>query len=326
MTIEEMAKELGVSKSTVSRALSGKGRISDSTQKKIIEYAQINGISYRNGFNKKESMRKLVVVIPEDAYMGTTQFFHDCLLGISETASKQGWAVLIVIGNERDASNIKPLLEKESIDGVILLRSSKHDATMEYLLQKNIPVALAGSCEHEQIIQADVDNYCASREIATLLMGFGYKRISFLCGSLDYNVNGERYRGIVDAVRNSSKSDKELFYVGFDRNKVDSILDSVRLNESDCIICADDVICTIVMAKLQAEGYKIPNDIAIVSLYDSINLRCFSPSVTSVVIKTKQWGSSLCQQLISYLSGESYQKKLLVEHEIILRKSTVRSF
>ena len=103
MTVEEIANELGVSKSTVSRALSGKGRIGKATVARIQEYiAAQNVILKRRGEKKdpKKDEKKLVktgnigVVIPADAYTTSIPFFQECLLGISEAAGREpkgGW-------------------------------------------------------------------------------------------------------------------------------------------------------------------------------------------------------------------------------------------
>ena len=99
ITLEEMAIELGVSKSTVSRALSGKGRIGEETRLKIRAYAQEKGI-WKETKPEKRSIGtgNLAVVIPADVYTIGYPFFQESLLGISEVAGMLKYHVMLVTG------------------------------------------------------------------------------------------------------------------------------------------------------------------------------------------------------------------------------------
>ena len=81
-------------------------------------------------------------------------------------------------------------------------------------------------------------------------------------------------------------------------------------------------MCTMIMSKLQAEGYQIPRDIAIASLYNSPNLDCYSPAVTAVNVAAAQMGNMVGKQLLQHLAGKSYESKTMVDYEMVFRKST----
>ena len=98
MTIEEIAKELGVSKSTVSRALSGKGRLGEETRRRILQFAaQAGRRAPQETARRPERALCLGLVIPADVYISATPFFffQDCMLGVSETASQQQCNVML---------------------------------------------------------------------------------------------------------------------------------------------------------------------------------------------------------------------------------------
>lgn len=76
----------------------------------------------------------------------------------------------------------------------------------------------------------------------------------------------------------------------------------------ECIICGDDVSCTKIMSNLQADGYHIPKDIAIASLYNTPNLNCFTLSVTTISVLAKRIGNAICNQMIHYLTGKNIRK------------------
>ena len=94
MTLEEIAKEIGVSKSTVSRALSGKGRIGETTRNRILEVAK-RGEEREEMARTRTVTHNIGVVLPSDVYYGSGVYFQNCLLGVCESASMLGYNVLI---------------------------------------------------------------------------------------------------------------------------------------------------------------------------------------------------------------------------------------
>mgnify|MGYP000674153767 CR=1 FL=1 len=93
----------------------------------------------------------------------------------------------------------------------------------------------------------------------------------------------------------------------------------------DCVVCGDDIICTSLLSAFLAEGYRIPRDIGIASLYNSSNLSCFSPAVTTVNVKTRRVGRMVCNQNSECIDGKRIpEKKVNVDYELLVRKSTDR--
>lgn len=115
----------------------------------------------------------------------------------------------------------------------------------------------------------------------------------------------------------------QLFYPNFvNIELVDNIINDIFAKKVECIVCGDDVICSKIMSGLQAEGYRIPKDISIVSLYNSMYLECLSPAVTAVNISARRMGNIIGKQLINCLQDEDYQSKTKLDYEILGRKST----
>ena len=142
MTQQEIAKALGISKTTVSRAISGKGRIGEETKNRILKYmkeheAEESGIV---------PTRMLGVALPADSNINSNHFFSECLYGICEAAAYMNYNVLVVKVTEGDISEIISAIEKKKIDAVILLRRMENDKAMRYLEGVGFPVGLAGQC------------------------------------------------------------------------------------------------------------------------------------------------------------------------------------
>ncbi len=325
MTYDDIARELGVSKSTVSRALSGKGRIGKETRDKIMEYVKETQTSELTG-KPAERTNCIGVVIPADAYCVSIPFFQECLLGICESASMMNYHVQITTGTVNDISGIRSLVENNRIDGAILMRGVEGDMILKYLTEIKFPTGLTGLCKYEDVIQVDTDIVRASENLTDILIGSGYRKFAIVVGSMSYVVNQSRCEGIFDALKNRGLSvENQVFCPNFENTDlIDSVIDNIIYNKVECVICGDDVICTKLMSKLQAEGYRIPKDISIVSLYNSVTLDCFSSAVTAINISARKTGNTIGKQLINYLQGNEYNRVTMLDYEILFRASTNR--
>lgn len=327
MTMDEIAAKLGVSKSTVSRALSGKGRIGEETRRKIIDFASANGqtaSAERNSFRTMKQTGNLGVVLPADAYVSGSAFFHECLLGICDYANNMDYNVVLTTSTANDISGIHDLVERGKVDGIILTRAIENGQDIDYLTEIGFPCALTGTAPSKGIIQVDSDNEMAAETLTSMLIGKGYRKFALLVDEMDFNVNRQRHDGFCRAVTKAGLSlEKQLIYKASPKMEVHDIeIDEILNHKVECIVCGDDTLCTRMMSKLQAEGYRIPMDVAVASLYNSPSLNCFTPSVTTVNISAKQMGNLVCKQLINNLTGRDYQVRTIMDYEILVRRST----
>ncbi len=324
MTLDEIANELGVSKSTVSRALSGKGRIGKETSERIRTFVQEHGGEKCKNESGQIVTHNIGVVLPADVYYGGGAYFQSCLLGICEAASLYGYNVLITTGKIHDILEIQSLVENHKVDGIILTRGVEDDKALQYLVEKNFPTGVTGICNYEEVIQVDTDNQGAAEKMTSMLIARGFRKFALLVKDMNFIVDKERHDGFCKALLKNGLSEKnQLFINGSIKMEfLNSIIANIIAQKVECIICGDDEICTMIMSRLQAEGYRIPKDIAIASLYNSSNLECYSPAVTAVSVAATQMGNIVGKQLIQYLMGKQYEKKNIVDYDILFRKST----
>lgn len=324
MTLDEIARNLGVSKSTVSRALSGKGRIGEETRKRINDYVKYNQETSSREKKIRQVTHNIGVVLPDDVYHGGGTYFQNCLFGICEAASSFGYNVLIATTKGYDISELRLLVENGKVDGIILTRSLRDDNVLQYLVENHFPTAITGRCKYDEVIQIDTDNEGAAERMTSLLIGKGFKKLALLVNDMTLSVDRKRYSGFCKALlKNGISQSEQLFYNNSVKMEfLDSIIENIIGNKVECVVCGDDVICTMIMSKLQAEGYQIPRDIAVASLYNSKNLDCYSPAVTAVKVGGAQMGNIAGKQLIQRLNGKHYESKIIVDYEIVFRKST----
>ncbi|MCI8542426.1 LacI family DNA-binding transcriptional regulator [Acetatifactor aquisgranensis] len=328
MTLDEMARELGVSKSTVSRALSGKGRIGEKTRERIVAYAGQQGMYLSRESDGGGKTGNLGVVFPADVYENANSYFQDCMLGVCEAASLMDFNVLIATETISDISGIQMLAEQKKVDGIILTRNMENDRALRYLTDIHFPVGVTGQCDEKEVIQVDTDNEAACEELTALLIGKGFSKFALVVEDLSYRVNRSRYQGFGNALLKSGiPGERQAYYVGaLQVALLDAIISDMLAKKVECIICGDDMVCTKIVSRLQAEGYRIPRDVAVASLYNSSNLNCFTPQITAINISARKIGNMIGKQMIRCLRGQDYEKKVIMEHEILLRRSTDRIY
>lgn len=326
LTIADIADTLGVSKTTVSRAISGKGRIGSETRERVLKYIDAHNYT-PNVIAKSLAQNKtynLAVVMPGDYELIDLPFFQNCIMGIQEIASSFDYDMLLTVCNNADVTKLERIVRNRKVDGVILLRSFMDDVQVEYLQEKNVPFVITGSSNYKGVVQVDNDHRAACRELTSILLMKRMKKIALIGGNEEHVVTQSRLMGFKDAFADSGTAvDESLIYMNLDNPVLlDGKLDDIIKREVDCIVCMDDAICMEVLYKLRREGISVPDQIRVASFYNSSMLETHDPSITSLDFDAKELGMLVCRTLLDMIEGQKVQKKTLLGYEVCLREST----
>jgi len=326
LTIADIADALGVSKTTVSRAISGKGRIGSETRERVLKYIDAHNYT-PNVIAKSLAQNKtynLAVVMPGDYELIDLPFFQNCIMGIQEIASSFDYDMLLTVCNNADVTKLERIVRNRKVDGVILLRSFMDDVQVEYLQEKNVPFVITGSSNYKGVVQVDNDHRAACRELTSILLMKRMKKIALIGGNEEHVVTQSRLMGFKDAFADSGTAvDESLIYMNLDNPVLlDGKLDDIIKREVDCIVCMDDAICMEVLYKLRREGISVPDQIRVASFYNSSMLETHDPSITSLDFDAKELGMLVCRTLLDMIEGQKVQKKTLLGYEVRLREST----
>lgn len=326
LTIADIADALGVSKTTVSRAISGKGRIGSETRERVLKYIDAHNYT-PNVIAKSLAQNKtynLAVVMPGDYELIDLPFFQNCIMGIQEIASSFDYDMLLTVCNNADVTKLERIVRNRKVDGVILLRSFMDDVQVEYLQEKNVPFVITGSSNYKGVVQVDNDHRAACRELTSILLMKRMKKIALIGGNEEHVVTQSRLMGFKDAFADSGTAvDESLIYMNLDNPVLlDGKLDDIIKREVDCIVCMDDAICMEVLYKLRREGISVPDQIRVASFYNSSMLETHDPSITSLDFDAKELGMLVCRTLLDMIEGQKVRKKTLLGYEVRLREST----
>ena len=213
VTIKELAKELKISTSTVSRALADKWDVNPETRKAVLELAERwnyhpNPVSLSL---KQQQTLTIGVVVPEFI----TSFFPEVIIGIQYTLEAEGYSILISQSNEsyeKELHNIKNL-EARMVDGLIisLTKETINTDYLQTLQDRNMPLVFNRVCDSIDTPRVIIDDYKWAFEAVEHLINEGYKRIAHLAGPENLDLSQKRKKGYIDAlIKHNMPVDEDL--------------------------------------------------------------------------------------------------------------------
>lgn len=326
ITIGDVADALGVSKTTVSRAISGKGRIGAETRERVMRYIEENGYK-PNVIAKGLAQSKTFNIgwlVPGEYDLVDLPFFQRCLKGVIEVASKEDYDIIISMVTNRDISQLERLISNNKVDGVILSRTWEHDLSAEYLKKKQIPFVVIGALDDKEVIQIDNDHQSACKELTGTLLQKGMRRIGLIGGSSELMVTKRREIGYRNAFAEQDIPVDEAIMIGDcdSDEKIRGAVQKLLKEKAECILCMDDSICLVVLDELKENGISVPADVKVASFYNSTVLAKNNPAITSLQFNAKEIGRAACQTLLDYLDGNEINRCTLLGYEVKLMDST----
>lgn len=332
-TLKQIAKELDVSVSTVSKALNNSPEISAPTKKRVQEYAKLKNYKPNIiGLNlKNRSTKTLGVILPNIL----NSFFAKVFTGIEKVAEEKGYNLITCISNESIEKEIKALelLSNGTIDGFILSISQEAQKLQQYshfktILNEGTPIVLfdrtADELKCDKVIVDDTDSAINATEH---LLKTGCKKIALLSTINDLNVGKLRANGFYDALNKHAVTiDQNLILltdneVDFDL-KVASFFD---VNTVDAVFALDEHAALSAMKIGIKKGLKIPDELSIIGFADGVWSRRMTPSLSTVSQHGPEIGEVAARLLIDKLENkteETTYKTTVIKTELRQREST----
>ena len=335
ITIYDIAKQVGVSPATVSRALKDNPSISISTRKKINALAEKLG--YRHNLFASSLRLQKTHTIGVILHELNSYFITSVLAGIEKVVTEAKYNLIIVHSAESaslEAANAKNLFHKR-VDGVIASLSFNTEDLSHFkqFESKNIPVVFFDRVfENSDGTKVIINNFQAGYDATTHLIQQGCKRIAHITSSLKRNVYSERMRGYKQALQdNKLKFDEKLVVIdGF--KEEDAIRSAKRILSMktlpDGIFITNDFCAAVVMQLLKDSGIRIPQDIAIVGFNNDSIGKVISPKLTTINYPGFEMGQVAARGLINHLKGlwdMNFTNTVVIKSELIIRESSLKN-
>ena len=326
VNISQVARDVGVSVSTVSRALSGKGRISESTREKINSYLSEKQL-IPNTREKRytDIVTKMIsVVLPGEENFASMPYFLNILLSVYDYFSIRGYQVNLIKVTPTDISNLIHAVEEHVMDGVILTRMVENNDEIVYLKQAGVPFVVIGPYDDPSVLQVDTDNEAACCDITNVLLQKGLDKIAVMCARQEHYINRKRFQGILKAYMESYMilDRRYVFYDTEFENIAEMAIEKVLASDVNCILCMDDNICLVILRILRKKGIPVPERIKVASLHNSNLLDEWYPPVSCVHFDVDELGKEASRILYVYLTENKRLPKSILGYELQMKAST----
>ena len=330
VTIKDIARELGISPSTVSRALKDHPDISIETKRAVNELAknlnyQPNAIALSLKHSKTFTIG---VIIPETVHY----FFSTVISGIEDVAYEAGYNIMICQSNElydREKSNAN-MLYSNRVDGLLvsLAKETTDFGHLKFFLDNNIPVVCFDRANSElQCDQVVIDDYAAAYKIVDYMIQRGHKNLVHLAAPQHLAIGYNRRKGFEDALNKHGLPFSEEQVIPADKfEEASDVVENLILSGKipDGIFAVNDLTALGAMRTLKKHQIKIPEQVALAGFGDGQNAVLTDPPLTTIDQNGYSMGKKAAEILLKRIKNpeeEHQSEKHIIDTELIIRES-----
>jgi DNA-binding LacI/PurR family transcriptional regulator len=331
-TILDIAKELNISKSTVSRALTDHPNVNPNTKKLVLELAE--KMDYQRNMLAisliTNTSNTIGIMVPEF----TSSYFPKVVVAAQEEANKEGYNIIISQSNETyetEVANAKVMLANQ-VDGLIvsITKETKNFDHLKVFQRKGIPIVFFNRiCEEMIVPKVIVDDYEGAFEAVEHLISTGKKRIAHLAGPNTLAISKKRLNGYLDALKKHNIPVDEDIIIPYDLT-----LSKVKIyikhllgldNPPDAIFAINDPTAIEAIKIIKEHGLCIPKDVAIVGFSDDYAADLIEPPLTTMAQPVTEMGKTAIRMVLDQMKRDVNDWKAttkMLKTKLIIRKST----
>ena len=328
VTHQAIAEKLGISRAAVTLALhrTHRARINPETRKEILRVARQMGYEPRN-----ITTHTIALVVHSDGLWSDAT--TSVLMAANELLRAGGYRMSITTLDADSIGEAKNLFHQKAVDGVIF--TEWYGKASHCLLSLPVPWVLLADADDvdEGVDQIAADTVETARRLTEYLISKGHERIFIAAGCSDIGFHQRFERGVRDAFENARlpASDAVTDAVAIDktagppRDVEDLLLPLLKGRRPvTAVIAVSPGGALAILNRLQYRGFRVPQDVSIVSLLDSPRLRAFRPAMTTTTMLSPQTVELAARRLIQKITEpETIPARILVPGEVVERDSVV---
>ncbi|MDO6737684.1 LacI family DNA-binding transcriptional regulator [Wenyingzhuangia sp. 2_MG-2023] len=335
LTIKDIAKELNVSISTVSKALNDSHEIADVTKKRIQAYAK--EFKYKPNFNalslKNKKTKTIAVLIPNMLKYIYAQVFN----GIEQVANELGYKIITCVSNEKTSKEIEILemLSNGSIDGFIISPALETSINKDYvhfqnIIEEGFPIVMYDRAPKElDCDKVVIKDHKATYNAVEHLKNTGCKNIAFISTHTKLASTKKRKKGYIKALEEFGLDiNREIMIdmTGIHYKEYEKILTPIlEKHKIDGVITTNEATGIAIQKVAQKLGYKIPENFSVIAFSNGILARHASPQMTTISQHGEKMGAKAAKLLIQRIENENetleYETKI-IQTDLVMRNST----
>lgn len=330
-SLKDLAKELGVSIATVSRALRNSPEIGKEMQERVKALAR--QLNYRpNPFAqslRREAPKIIGVVVPNLV----THYYAAVLDGIESEATKAGYSVISANSHEDcdvEARTIDNFIGLH-VEGIVacLAQDTTDYSHFEELAQMGIPLVFFGrTCLTDRFSSVTANGDEAAQLATQHLIDTGSRRIAFIGGPNHLDMVRRRKHGYLEALReNNLPIDRDIVVCG--KIDYDVALSSTvellsRPDRPDAIVAFNDIIAFAAFNAIKQVGLNIPDDVALIGFTDDVHAAYVTPQMSAIVDQSHLMGVTACRLLLDSIEGNPQIRHERVPQKLVIRETSAK--
>ncbi|WP_026907236.1 LacI family DNA-binding transcriptional regulator [Paucisalibacillus globulus] len=326
VTIKHIAEMAGVSRTTVSRVLNNSGYVSEDARKRVEMVIKETG--YVPSEQAKSLRTKKTKVIGVILPTIQTETPSRIVTGVGKELAENGYQIILANTNLDKDKELEYLdvLRLRQVDGIILIATNTEPKLMEKIKGMNIPIVIVGQ-EADDLMYVTYDDYHAARDLTTFFIEKGHTNIAFIgVDEADHSVGYLRKKGYLDAMK-SSELAVESNWVETGIFDIESGYEAMKniLTKTTSIptatIAVTDRLAIGAISYLKEKGIRIPEQMALAGFGASELAKYLDPPLTTVDYQNEKAGEEAAKQLLAKINAKKYQKQIILDYRLIIRKS-----
>ncbi len=334
ITIKEIARQLGMSTTTVSNVIHGKaGEVSEETKAKVKEFLEkvdyVPNISARNLAQNESKIIGVALKAREDKYENLIMdpFVSELIGGIEETIRNAGYFMMLYIS--RDIEKIMRRVSTWNVDGLILFGMLDDDGVRVSTKYKK-PIVCIDTYSIEGLkhfTNVGLDDEAGAYEITRYIISCGHEKIAFLSDNTK-GVDLARFNGYKRALDEAGLTfhEEDFLKIRPHSHEIEESLAEICRRSFDytAIMCVSDLYAVTLMSALTDRGIRVPEGISIAGFDDNMLGRLYRPALTTVHQDVKRKGVVAVQTLLKKIKGEKTESKILLPTNLVVRDSVTK--
>lgn len=332
VTIKDIAKKVGKSVTTVSRALSGYNDVSSETRKQVLQAAEELGYEPNITARQLQKRRTDIIglILPPVTPRISDPFFCEFLSGIAEQSSQNGLDLLVSThpSSEDEIEVYLKFIRSRKVDGFIIIRTQRKDRRIDLLREHDYPFVAFGRVDGDNNFPLiDEDSEYGMEQVVNHLIELGHTHLAFIAEPTHLTKSFLRLRGFCKTLEmRGLPIDNEMIIEGGFRQQSGRLMGERLLNADNpptAIVACNDLLALGAMSVARKQGLEIGQDISITGFDDIVLAENAHPPLTTIHQPAQKIGTLIHQMLVRVINGENLEEKqIILQPELVVRQST----
>jgi LacI family transcriptional regulator len=333
LTIEDIARQVGVSRATVSRVINGDANVKEQTRALVMEALQKSNFQPNIAARSLAAGRTNVIglIIPAGvSAIFTDPYFPLLIQGATSVCNARDYSVMLWLAEpEYERRMMRQILYSGLLDGVVVSSMLMEDPIVQALHDSKKPFMLIGRHPTLDVNYLDVDNINGAREATLHLLRLGHQQVATITGPQNMIAGQDRLQGYRQALDERGITFQPELVVEGDFSEAGgyAAMRRLLLHKPTAVFVASDMMAEGAMRALREAGQLVPQDVAIVGYDDMPNSSRITPPLTTIRQPTNRMGSLAVDALIDIIQYPSPNKRhIVLPVELVIRESCGASF